>query len=120
MCLKPIVKRYPGGSGFTVTAMLCSSLEGRVSGTFSVIHRDSSSKARLGSLKTPHGEVETPIFMPVGTNATVKAMTPEDLVAVKAQIILANTYHLYLRPGHRLVEQMGVASLHELGQADSD
>ena len=75
--------------------------------TFSVIHRDTSSKARLGSLKTPHGEVETPIFMPVGTNATVKAMTPEDLIAVKAQIILANTYHLYLRPGHRLVEQMG-------------
>ncbi|MDD2308261.1 MAG: tRNA guanosine(34) transglycosylase Tgt [Desulfuromonadaceae bacterium] len=75
--------------------------------TFSVIHRDSSSKARLGSLKTPHGEVETPIFMPVGTNATVKAMTPEDLHAVKAQIILANTYHLYLRPGHRLIEQMG-------------
>lgn len=75
--------------------------------TFSIIHRDSSSKARLGSLKTPHGEVETPIFMPVGTNATVKAMTPEDLLAVKAQIILANTYHLYLRPGHRLIEQMG-------------
>ncbi|MHB8058046.1 MAG: tRNA guanosine(34) transglycosylase Tgt [Desulfuromonadaceae bacterium] len=75
--------------------------------TFSIIHRDSTSKARLGSLKTPHGEVETPIFMPVGTNATVKAMTPEDLLAVKAQIILANTYHLYLRPGHRLIEQMG-------------
>ncbi|MGB9082327.1 MAG: tRNA-guanine transglycosylase, partial [Desulfuromonadaceae bacterium] len=62
--------------------------------TFSIIHCDSSSKARLGSLKTPHGVVETPIFMPVGTNATVKAMTPEDLHAVKAQIILANTYHL--------------------------
>lgn len=75
--------------------------------TFTVIHRDSSCKARLGSLKTPHGEVETPIFMPVGTNATVKAMTPEDLHAVNAQIILANTYHLYLRPGHRLVEQLG-------------
>ncbi len=75
--------------------------------TFSVIHRDTTSKARLGSLKTPHGGIETPIFMPVGTNATVKAMTPEDLSAVNAQIILANTYHLYLRPGHRLVEQMG-------------
>ena len=57
-----------------------------MSETFSVIHYDSSCKARLGSLKTPHGEVETPIFMPVGTNATVKAMTPEDLIAVKAQI----------------------------------
>ena len=78
-----------------------------MSGTFSVVHRDSSCKARLGSLSTPHGVIETPIFMPVGTNGTVKAMTPEDLQEVKAQIILANTYHLYLRPGHRLVEQLG-------------
>ncbi|MDD5286449.1 MAG: tRNA guanosine(34) transglycosylase Tgt [Desulfuromonadaceae bacterium] len=78
-----------------------------MSGTFSVIHRDTSCSARLGSLKTDHGVIETPIFMPVGTNATVKAMTPEDLLAVEARIILANTYHLYLRPGHRLVEQMG-------------
>ncbi|KAA0895279.1 tRNA guanosine(34) transglycosylase Tgt [Oryzomonas rubra] len=82
-------------------------MRGRVSGTFSVIHRDASCGARLGSLKTPHGEIETPIFMPVGTNATVKAMTPEDLWAVHAQIILSNTYHLYLRPGHRLVETLG-------------
>jgi queuine tRNA-ribosyltransferase len=74
-----------------------------VSGSFSVIHQDVSCSARLGSLKTTHGVIETPIFMPVGTNATVKAMTPEDLRAVEAQIILANTYHLYLRPGHRLV-----------------
>jgi queuine tRNA-ribosyltransferase len=74
---------------------------------FSVLHQDSSGRARLGSLKTAHGVIETPIFMPVGTNATVKAMTPEDLLAVNAQIILANTYHLYLRPGHRLVEQIG-------------
>ncbi len=78
-----------------------------MAGTFTVIHGDSSSKARLGSLTTPHGVIETPIFMPVGTNATVKAMTPEDLEGVRAQIILANTYHLYLRPGHRLVEQLG-------------
>ncbi len=78
-----------------------------MTGTFTVIHSDSSSKARLGSLTTPHGVIETPIFMPVGTNATVKAMTPEDLAGVHAQIILANTYHLYLRPGHRLVEQLG-------------
>ena len=78
-----------------------------MSGTFSVIQRDASCGARLGSLKTAHGVIETPIFMPVGTNATVKAMTPEDLREVEARIILANTYHLYLRPGHRLVEQMG-------------
>lgn len=83
------------------------SMRGRVSGHFSVIHRDTSCGARLGSLKTLHGEIETPIFMPVGTNATVKAMTPEDLQAVHARIILANTYHLYLRPGHRLVETLG-------------
>ncbi len=74
---------------------------------FTVLHRDSSCAARLGSLTTSHGAIETPIFMPVGTNATVKAMTPEDLLAVNAQIILSNTYHLYLRPGHRLVEQLG-------------
>ena len=78
-----------------------------MSENFTVLHRDASCGARLGSLKTVHGEIETPIFMPVGTNATVKAMTPEDLLAVNAQIILANTYHLYLRPGHRLVEKMG-------------
>lgn len=78
-----------------------------MSETFSVHHQDTSCRARTGTLTTPHGSIETPIFMPVGTNATVKAMTPEDLVAVNAQIILANTYHLYLRPGHRLVEQMG-------------
>lgn len=72
-----------------------------------MLHQDASCNARLGSLKTLHGEIETPIFMPVGTNATVKAMTPEDLKAVNAQIILANTYHLYLRPGHRLVEKLG-------------
>jgi queuine tRNA-ribosyltransferase len=74
---------------------------------FTVLHQDSFSRARLGSLKTAHGEIETPIFMPVGTNATVKAMTPEDLLAINARIILSNTYHLYLRPGHRLVEKMG-------------
>ena len=78
-----------------------------MSETFTILHQDASCRARLGSLKTIHGEIETPIFMPVGTNATVKAMTPEDLKAVNAQIILANTYHLYLRPGHRLVEKLG-------------
>lgn len=74
---------------------------------FTVIHQDASCGARLGSLKTTHGMIETPIFMPVGTNATVKAMTPEDLLAINAQIILSNTYHLYLRPGHALVEKLG-------------
>jgi queuine tRNA-ribosyltransferase len=74
---------------------------------FQVIHRDRGSAARSGSLTTPHGRIETPIFMPVGTQATVKAMTPEELCEVGAQIILANTYHLYIRPGHELVERLG-------------
>lgn len=74
---------------------------------FQVFHQDASCRARTGRLCTPHGEIQTPIFMPVGTNATVKAMRPENLHAAGAQIILANTYHLYLRPGHRLVEQLG-------------
>lgn len=63
--------------------------------------------ARLGRLHTPHGVIETPIFMPVGTQATVKAMTPEELKEMEAQIILSNTYHLYLRPGHDLVKEAG-------------
>lgn len=61
--------------------------------------------ARLGRLHTPHGVIETPIFMPVGTQATVKAMTPEELKEIGSQIILSNTYHLYLRPGHDLIER---------------
>lgn len=78
-----------------------------MAGNFSVIQKDANCSARIGSLKTPHGEIETPIFMPVGTNATVKAIRPEELLAINAQIILSNTYHLYLRPGHRLIEQLG-------------
>ena len=68
---------------------------------------DGSTRARLGHLHTPHGDVQTPVFMPVGTNATVKALDPDDLVEVGAQIILCNTYHLYLRPGHERVERLG-------------
>ncbi|WP_462133709.1 tRNA guanosine(34) transglycosylase Tgt [Peptostreptococcus stomatis] len=63
--------------------------------------------ARLGRLHTPHGVIETPIFMPVGTQATVKAMTPEELKDIGSQIILSNTYHLYMRPGHDLIERAG-------------
>ena len=68
---------------------------------------DGSTRARLGLLGTAHGEVETPVFMPVGTNATVKAMDPDDLREVGAQLILANTYHLYLRPGHERIARLG-------------
>ena len=65
------------------------------------------SGARLGNLHTPHGIIKTPVFMPVGTQATVKAMTPEELKDIEAEIILSNTYHLYLRPGHKLIEKAG-------------
>ena len=74
---------------------------------FRKIKDSTDSRARLGELKTPHGIIETPIFMPVGTRATVKAMTPEEVRNLGAQIILSNTYHLYLRPGHELIERAG-------------
>lgn len=63
--------------------------------------------ARTGRVDTPHGPIETPVYMPVGTQATVKALTPEQVKATGAEILLANTYHLYLRPGHDLVAQAG-------------
>jgi queuine tRNA-ribosyltransferase len=68
---------------------------------------DGSTRARLGRLTLPHGVVETPQFMPVGTNATVKALHPDEVDAAGASIILANTYHLYLRPGHERIERLG-------------
>ncbi len=63
--------------------------------------------ARTGLLETPHGIINTPVFMPVGTNATVKALTPKQVEETGAQIVLANTYHLYLRPGHDIVAKAG-------------
>ena len=74
---------------------------------FTVIKKDPRSRARLGRLVTPHGEVETPCFMPVGTQGTVKAMLPRDLHDIGCQILLGNTYHLYLRPGHELIRRLG-------------
>ncbi len=68
---------------------------------------DGRTRARVGLLQLPHGTVETPAFMPVGTNATVKALDPDDLREVGAQIILGNTYHLYLRPGHERIARLG-------------
>lgn len=69
--------------------------------------KDSDGAARLGELHTQHGSFPTPMFMPVGTAATVKSLTPEDLEAMGARIILGNAYHLYIRPGHKLIEEMG-------------
>ncbi len=74
---------------------------------FRIVRKDSHSKARAGILHTAHGSIQTPVFMPVGTQATVKTLSPADLRAVKAQIILNNTYHLYLRPGAALVCEAG-------------
>jgi queuine tRNA-ribosyltransferase len=74
---------------------------------FEVLHRDAKTGARLGVLHTLHGDVPTPVFMPVGTAGAVKAMTSEDLESLDTRIILANTYHLYLRPGHERIERLG-------------
>jgi queuine tRNA-ribosyltransferase len=68
---------------------------------------DGSTRARIGRLQLTHGVVETPQFMPVGTNATVKALDPADIAATGATIILSNTYHLYLRPGHERIARLG-------------
>ncbi|MFH1370535.1 MAG: tRNA guanosine(34) transglycosylase Tgt [Planctomycetota bacterium] len=75
--------------------------------SFEVIYRDKNSKARCGVLKTAHGDVVTPAFMPVGTAGAVKGITPEHLRQTGAQIILANTYHLMLRPGVDVIERIG-------------
>jgi queuine tRNA-ribosyltransferase len=74
---------------------------------FDLLQRDQASQARRGRIHTRRGTIETPIFMPVGTQGTVKAMLPEALAQVGAQIVLANTYHLYLRPGHELIRTLG-------------
>ncbi len=74
---------------------------------FDIIKKDKNSNARVGLIKTPHGDVNTPVFMPVGTQATVKTLSSEDLKGIGAELILGNTYHLYLRPGHKLVEKAG-------------
>ena len=78
---------------------------------FRINHRNSHCRARIGEIVTSHGTFSTPVFMPVGTQGTVKALTPEDLKAIGIEILLANTYHLYLRPGDKVIEKLG--GLHE-------
>jgi queuine tRNA-ribosyltransferase len=73
---------------------------------FRVIHK-SETGPRVGEINTPHGKFQTPVFMPVGTQGSVKALCPEELEDVGVRIILANTYHLYLRPGHGIIEKLG-------------
>ncbi len=75
--------------------------------TYELIHRDRDTGARRGVIHTPHGDIQTPVFMPVGTQAAIKAMRPEQVKEMGAQIILSNTYHLYLRPGHELIREAG-------------
>lgn len=75
--------------------------------SFELLKTDRETGARLGRLTTPHGVVDTPCFMPVGTRATVKTMTPEEVYDLGARIVLGNTYHLYLRPGHELIREAG-------------
>ncbi len=74
---------------------------------FQLHHTDCSSKARAGTVTTDHGTIETPIFMPVGTQASVKTLSPDELIETGAQIILGNTYHLYMRPGAELIQKFG-------------
>ncbi|MDR1635836.1 MAG: tRNA-guanine transglycosylase, partial [Treponema sp.] len=74
---------------------------------FTVKHRDRETRARTGTLYLPHGKVSTPVFMPVGTNAAVKALSREDLAGIGFEIILSNTYHLYLRPGTEVIAAAG-------------
>lgn len=74
---------------------------------FKLDKKCNNSKARAATFLTPHGEIKTPVFMPVGTNSAVKMMTNQQLENVSAQIILANSYHLFLRPGHKMIENTG-------------
>src|SRR4051794_18032954 len=74
---------------------------------FELLKTDTATAARRGRLRTGHGIVETPIFMPVGTQGTVKSVTPQHLHEIGAQIILGNTYHLNLRPGSEVIRELG-------------
>jgi tRNA-guanine transglycosylase len=75
--------------------------------TFDVLHEDSHSHARTGVIHTPHGDIQTPAFVPVGTQATVKSLSPEELLDLEVSLFFVNTYHMYLRPGLSIVEKAG-------------
>ncbi|MCK5391586.1 MAG: tRNA-guanine transglycosylase, partial [Deltaproteobacteria bacterium] len=75
--------------------------------TFEILKSDESTDARLGKMTTAHGEVDTPAFMPVATQATVKSLGPEEISDMGFEMLIVNAYHLYLRPGHRTVEKLG-------------
>jgi len=75
--------------------------------SFKIIKKDKTSAARLGEIKTPHGKISTPAFVAVGTQATVKSLSPEELKTIGAEVVLANTYHLFLRPGDKIIKKLG-------------
>ena len=87
--------------------LLTALYSGAMAFEFELLAQDSDSGARCGCFHTPHGAFETPVFAPVGTQATVKALRPSDLVDLGASLILSNTYHLYLRPGDELIRDLG-------------
>jgi len=88
---------------------------------FDLIKQDYSTAARLGKIVTSHGTVHTPAFMPVGTQGAVKSMLPEEIKNCGAEIILSNTYHLYLRPGYEIIKKIGGSSpVYELVRPDSN
>ncbi|MEK7084786.1 MAG: tRNA guanosine(34) transglycosylase Tgt, partial [Patescibacteria group bacterium] len=74
---------------------------------FDITHKEKNTRARAGIIHTDHGDIKTPVFMPVGTQATVKSLDPRDIAEVGSQIILSNTYHLHLRPGEDLIASFG-------------
>lgn len=74
---------------------------------FEIVRKSKDSQARVGKLITPHGVVETPLFLPVGSKAAVKTLTPEEIKSIGGKMILGNAYHLYLQPGHRVIKKMG-------------
>ena len=75
--------------------------------SFTVQHRDRRTQARTGVLRTAHGEIQTPVFMPVGTQGTVKTVSNQELLDAGAEVVLANTYHLFLRPGEKVIGAAG-------------
>ena len=85
---------------------------------FGIKARDSDSLARVGTISTPHGEVQTPAFIPVGTKATVKSVLPESMQDLGAQALLANAYHLYLQPGPDVLDEAGGLNIYELARTN--
>src|SRR3989344_6213240 len=74
---------------------------------FTQLHQDKETKARAGIIHTPHGDIETPAFVPVGTQGSVKSLTPYELNLLDVQLFIVNTYHMYLRPGIEVVKKLG-------------